>query len=81
VHADFIVDKCTATRKTQSFLDFDENSIISFLTEINWRLDADSSPFYAPNAVHAEVCVETSPATRKTQSFFAFDEHCYFFPD
>jgi signal transduction histidine kinase len=34
VHSDFSVETSPATRKTQSFLDFEENSVISFLTEI-----------------------------------------------
>jgi hypothetical protein len=56
-------------------------TVISFLTEIFRRLNAQSAPFYASNAVHADFSVETSPATRKTQSFRDFGENCYFVPD
>jgi hypothetical protein len=56
-------------------------TVISFLIKIFRRLDALSTPFYAPNAVQADFIVETSPATRKTQSFLDFDENRYFFPD
>jgi hypothetical protein len=56
-------------------------TVISFLTEIFRRLNAQSAPFYASNAVQAYFIVETSPATRKTQSFFDFVENCYFVPD
>jgi hypothetical protein len=56
-------------------------TVISFLIEMFRRLDALSTPFYAPNAVQADFIVETSPATRKTQSFADFDENRYFFAD
>jgi hypothetical protein len=56
-------------------------TVISILTEIFRRLNAQSAPFYASNAVQAYFIVETSPANRKTQSFADFDENCYFFPD
>jgi hypothetical protein len=56
-------------------------TFISFLIEIFRRLDALSTPFYAPNAVQADFIVETSPATRKTQSFLDFVENFYFVPD
>jgi hypothetical protein len=81
VHADFSVGTSSATRKTQSFLDFEENSVISFLIEMFRRLDALSTPFCAPNAVHADFIFETSPAAHNTQSFFDFDENCYFVLD
>jgi hypothetical protein len=55
-------------------------TVNSFLIEIPRRLDALSSPFYAPNTVQAYFIVETSPANRKTQSFADFDENCYFVP-
>jgi hypothetical protein len=55
-------------------------TVISFLIEIPRRLDAFSSPFYAPNTVQAYFIVETSPATRKTQSFLDFIQNCYFVP-
>jgi hypothetical protein len=56
-------------------------TVISFLTGIFRRLNAQSTPFYASNAVHADFSVETSPATRKTQSFLDFVENFYFVPD
>jgi hypothetical protein len=56
-------------------------TVISFLIEIFRRLDALSTPFYAPNAVQVDFIVETSPATRKTQCFAEFDENRYFYPD
>jgi hypothetical protein len=56
-------------------------TVISFLIEMFRRLNAQSTPFYVPNAVQADFSVETSPATRKTQSFADFDENCYFVPD
>jgi hypothetical protein len=81
VQAEFIIETSPATRKTQSFLDFEENSVISLLIEIFRRLNSLSTPFYASNAVHADFCVETSPASRKTQSFFPIDENGYFVLD
>jgi hypothetical protein len=81
MHADFIIETSLATRRIQSFLDFEENSLISLLIEIFRRLTALSTPFYAANAVHTDFSVETSPATRKTQSFLAFDDNCYLVPD
>jgi hypothetical protein len=75
VHAEDCVVISPATRKTQSFFVFDENSVNSFLTEIFWRLNALSTPFYAAIAVHSDFSVETSPATRKTQSFLDFEEN------
>jgi hypothetical protein len=56
-------------------------TVISFLIEIFRRLDALSTPFYAPNAVHSDFIVETSPANRKTQSFLDFGENSYIVPD
>jgi hypothetical protein len=56
-------------------------TVISLLIEMFRRLNAPSTPFYAPNAVQADFIVETIPATRKTQSFFDFVENCYFLPD
>jgi hypothetical protein len=56
-------------------------TVISLLTEIFRRLNAQCTPFYASNAVHADFIVETIPATRKTQFFFDFVENCYFLPD
>jgi hypothetical protein len=81
VHADFIFEASPATRKTQSFLDFAEKSVISFPIEMFRRLDALSTPFCAPNAMHADFIDETSATTRKTQSFLDFEENCYFVPD
>jgi hypothetical protein len=81
VHADFSVETSPATRKTQSFLDFEENSVISFLIEMFRRLDSPSTPFYTPSAVHADFIIETGPAARKTQFFADFDENCYFVLD
>jgi hypothetical protein len=56
-------------------------TVISFLIEILRRLEAVSSPFYAPNTVQADFSVETSPATRKTPSFLDFIQNCYFVSD
>jgi hypothetical protein len=56
-------------------------TVISLLIEIFRRLNAQSTPFYAPNAVQADFIVETIPATRKTQSFADIDENCYFLAD
>jgi hypothetical protein len=53
---------------------------MSFLIEMFRRLNAQSTPFYVPNAVQADISVETSPATRKTQSFPDFIQNCYFVP-
>jgi hypothetical protein len=56
-------------------------TVISLLIEMFRRLNAQSTPFYVPNAVQADFSVETSPATRKTQCFADFDENRYFYPD
>jgi hypothetical protein len=80
VHADFSDETSSATRKTQSFRDFDENCYFVLDSDIS-VLEALSTPFYAANVLHAEFSVETSSATRKTQSFFAFDDNCYFVLD
>jgi hypothetical protein len=56
-----------AARKSQSFVDFGENSVISFLIEIFRRLNAHFIPFCSLNAVHNSLCVGTSPAARKSQ--------------
>jgi hypothetical protein len=56
-------------------------TVISFQIEMFRRLNAQSTPFYVPNAVQADFSVETSPATRKTQSFLDFIQNCYFVPD
>jgi hypothetical protein len=55
-------------------------TVISFLIEMFRRLNAQSTPFYAPNAVQADFILETIPATRKTQSFLEFIQNCYFVP-
>jgi hypothetical protein len=56
-------------------------TVISFPIEMFRRLNAQSTPSYAPNAVQADFSVETSPATRKTQSILDFVENFYFVPD
>jgi hypothetical protein len=58
----------------------DENSVISFLTEISLRLNGLSTPFYTPNIEHANFSVKTFPADRKTQTFKFRRKLCYFFP-
>jgi hypothetical protein len=45
-HANFIFETIPAIRKTQSFVAFDENSVITFLMEIFRRLNAHYTPFY-----------------------------------
>jgi hypothetical protein len=60
---------------------FDESSVISFLTEILRHLNALSTPFYTPNVLHADFSVETIPANRKTQSFKFLRNLCHFVPD
>jgi hypothetical protein len=45
-HANFIFETIPAIRKTQSFVAFDENSVITFLMEIFRRLKAHYTPFY-----------------------------------
>jgi hypothetical protein len=64
-----------AARKTHSFVDFDENSVISFLTEIFRRFNTHFTTFYAENVVHTALFVGTGPAARKTHSFVDFDEN------
>jgi hypothetical protein len=72
VHADFSVEASPANRKTQSFVDLDEESVISFLIEILRRLNALFTPFYTPNLLHADFSVEASTANHKPQSFADF---------
>jgi hypothetical protein len=75
VHTDLCVGTGPAARKTLSLVDFDENSVISFLTEIFRRFNAHFTPFYTQNVVQTALFVGTGPAARKTQSFVVFDEN------
>jgi hypothetical protein len=75
VHATFSAETIPATCKTQSFFDFDENSVISFLIKIFRRFNALFTNLYTPNVLHATFSVETIPATRKKQSFVDNDEN------
>jgi hypothetical protein len=74
VHKALCVGTRTAAGKSQSFDDFDEISVISFLIEIFRRLNAHFTPFYAQNIVHSALIVGTSPAAGKSQSFVDFAE-------
>jgi hypothetical protein len=56
-----------AAHKTHSFVDIDQNSVISFLIEIFRRLNAHFTPFYTQSVVHTALCVVAGPAARKTQ--------------
>jgi hypothetical protein len=71
----FRVEKRPATHKTPPFVDFDENSVMSFLIQIFRRLNAPFTLFYTPNVVHAAFSVETDSAIRKTQPFVDSDEN------
>jgi hypothetical protein len=73
VHTALFVGTGPAASKRQSFVVFDENSVISFLIEIFRRLNAHFTPFYTENVVHTALCVGTGPAASKTQSFVDFD--------
>jgi hypothetical protein len=81
VHTALCVGTGPAALKTQSFVDFLENSVISILIEIHRRLNAHFTPFYTHNVLHTALCVGTGPAALKTQSFVDFDENRYFAPD
>jgi hypothetical protein len=78
VHTALCVGTGSAIRKSQSFVDFDEISVISFLIEIFPRLKTQSPPFYTQHMVHATLRVGTSPAACKAQSFVDFDENFLF---
>jgi hypothetical protein len=80
VHAALCIGASPAARKSQSFVDFDENSVISFLIEVFRRLNAHFTPFSTQIVVHTALYVGTSPATRKTQLFVDFDENSNFVP-
>jgi hypothetical protein len=69
VHADFSIGTSQANRETQSFVDLDEISAISFLIEIFRGSSALSARFYTPNLAHVDFSIVTSHAIRKTQSF------------
>jgi hypothetical protein len=81
VHTALCVGTSAAARKSQSFVDFDQNSVISLLIEIFRRFNAHFTPFYTQNVLHTALCFGTSPAVRKTQPFGDFDENRYFAPD
>jgi hypothetical protein len=51
VHANFSVEKNPDNRNTQSFVDFDKNSVSPFLIVIHRRLKALSTPFYIPFSI------------------------------
>jgi hypothetical protein len=74
-HGNFRVETIPANSKTQTFVDFDENYVISFLIEIFRRLNGLSTPFYTPSVAHGNFRVETIPANSKTQTFVDFDEN------
>jgi hypothetical protein len=74
-HVVLSVDTSPTTRKTRSFVDFDQKTtVISFLIQIFRRLSDKISAFYAQNIVHAVLSVETSPKNRKTRSFVDFEQ-------
>jgi hypothetical protein len=58
MHAAFLVGTSSATRKTQSFADFDEKSVISILIDISGHLNAHFTPFYTSNVMHAASASE-----------------------
>jgi hypothetical protein len=60
---------------------FDESTVNSFRIEILRRINAPSTPFYAPNVEHVDFNVETIPANRKTLSFKFRRKLCYLVPD
>jgi hypothetical protein len=65
VHAVLSFETSPTTRKTRSFVDFNEKvTVISFPIEIFRRLNAQITAVYAENIVHAVLSVETSPTTR-----------------
>jgi hypothetical protein len=75
VHAVLSFETSAATRKTRSFVDFNEKvTVISFPIEIFRRLNAQITAFYVQNIAHVVLCVDTSPTTRKTPSFVDFDQ-------
>jgi hypothetical protein len=74
VHTALCVGTDPAASNTPSFVDFDKNTVISFLIEIFRRLNAHFTPFYTQNVVHTALFVGTFPAAHKTQSFVDFDE-------
>jgi hypothetical protein len=73
VQAAFIVETWPATRKTQYFVDFYENSDISFLFDTFRSLPLSSLYFHAERSAW-RLDVETSDAKRKKQSFADLDE-------
>jgi hypothetical protein len=81
VHTALCVGTSPAARKSQSFVDFDQNSFISLLIDIFRRFNAHFTPFYTQDVLHTALCVGTSPVARKSQSFVDFDENLYFAPD
>jgi hypothetical protein len=78
VHKALCVGTRAAAGKSQSFDDFDEISVISFLIEIFRRLNAHFTPFYTQHVVHATLCVGTRTAAGKSQSFVDFVENFLF---
>jgi hypothetical protein len=60
---------------------FDENSVISCLTEMLRHLNARYTPFYTSNVLHVDISIETIPANRKMHSFKFRRKHFYFVPD
>jgi hypothetical protein len=80
LHADFSVETSPGNRKTQSFVDFDENCYFAPDRDI-WSFKSSFAPFYEANVLHADFSVETSPGNRKTQSVVDSGAICYFVPD
>jgi hypothetical protein len=65
VHNALFVGTGPAARKTHPFVDFDQNSVISFLTEIFRRFNAHFTPFYTQKLVQTALRVGKGPAARK----------------
>jgi hypothetical protein len=75
VLAAFSVKTSPAARITPPFVDFDENSDISFLFDTFRSLIAPFTLFYTPNVEHAALSVGARPGIHKTQSFADFDKN------
>jgi hypothetical protein len=67
--------KRPCSSQMHSFVDFDETSVISFLTEIFRRFNTHFTTFYTENVVHTALFIGTGPAAHKTHSFVDFDQN------
>jgi hypothetical protein len=80
VHTALCVGASPAARKSQSFVDFDENCYYVPDLDISTFKRSFYSFSHADRSKHCFMR-QTSPAARNPQSFVDFDENCYFVPD